>query len=146
MTIKGYIMLATILGATAAAGIGGALGGYEFRSRSAERDDIACHNGILVGDYKKCRAHIENALSEVTLAAKDREIEYRDRTIPVFVADTNRDAELARRYSEAIDALSRLEKTNACAASPAFRLRREQLLNDEGPSVPAQPDADQNPG
>lgn len=146
MTPKDYVQMAVILGTVAVSGIVGGTVGYEIRDRLATSRAERCAASILEGNTTQCRVEIQNALGQVTMGAKEKEIEYRDRTIPVFVADSTRDAELERMYADRVAALSNVEKTNACAASPAFRLRREQLLDSEGPAVRSEPDADQNPG
>lgn len=75
----------------------------------------------------KCPVPIKNAVDALKLKSAEVQIEYRDRIIPVIARDATEDR--ARNSAMQADqaALFAQERTNACASSPAFVARREQL-------------------
>lgn len=79
-----------------------------------------------------CPTAIKNAFAKNQLVQVQKEVEVRDKIIPVLVHDGAEDQARQRELQADIDELNAVEKTDACASSPAFRLRREQLCADAG--------------
>jgi hypothetical protein len=119
-----YLLASALLLAT---GFGG---GYQLRDWQATEAWAACAADIRFQTLEKCPTVIVTAFDAVKGDLAIKEIEYRDRAIPVIVQGSSDDRAAQTALLDRIAALSAVEKTNACAASPAFELRRRQLLDD----------------
>lgn len=120
-----------------AAGFGS---GYQLRDWQATEAWVTCAGDIRDQTLEKCPTVIVTAFDAVKGDLAIKEVEYRDRAIPVIVQGSSDDRAAQTELLDRIAALSAVEKTNACAASPAFELRRRQLLDDaaaEGAVAPA---------
>ncbi|AKU43571.1 i-spanin [Caulobacter phage Seuss] len=139
------------IGVAASALATGIAGGYLVREEIGDRRIERCATSIgkiREGDesLKGCAVPIQNAFAAVKSALQTTEIEYRDKTNTIVVHDQTEDRQRYAQELLDVQALQQVTKTDACAASPAMRLRREQLLRDEGPAeVPAERPAYQAP-
>lgn len=131
------IRIALAIGAAAALLTAGAAGGYKLRDYRAIKTREACAADIRLLTFEACPTILRTALEAVQGDLAITEIEYRDRTIPVIVQGSSEDRAAQTALLDRIAALSAVEKTNACAASPAFELRRRQLLGDATAELPA---------
>jgi hypothetical protein len=138
--VRIYLYLAASALIAFLGGVGGhALGKAQENGRVAD-----CAAGIRSADYGQCPQPIEDAFGSLQLEAAEATIEYRDRTIPVFINDGAEDAALMLRLQADLAALAQEPQTNACATSPAAERRRLQLCAAYG--GPDCPDADQGAG
>lgn len=127
----------------------GTVAGYFVREEIGDRRIARCAESIgkVPGDesLSGCAVPIQNAFAAVKSRMQTTEIEYRDKTNTIVVHDQVEDRQRYQQLTSDISALTQEAKTNACASSPAMRLRREQLLRDEGPEVPAVRETDAAP-
>lgn len=130
---------AAVISAAVLFGAGGLVGFKTYEAVVVER----CAADIGQGKAGRCPAMIQNAFGALGGEAARKEVEYRDRMVPVIVNGRSEDRQAREALTAQIEALNKVERTNACAAAPAFQLRRRQLLADaEAPADPAQPEAD----
>lgn len=122
-----YVMIAGVL---ACLGLGAAGGAFTYEATVVR----TCAAGLEKLDAGKCPTRIRTAFDSAKLKAATKTIEYRDKTIPILVDNSKAAERQAARLQQSIDELSRVERTHACAESPAMRLRRQQLCDAEGGS------------
>ena len=133
--------------------LGGAIGvfivgggaGYAVREEIGQRRIANCAKSVLDQSLTNCPVPIVTAFAAVKEKLKTTEIEYREGTIKVITGDQAQTARIAAQQAADMVALGQQERTNACADSPAFRLRREQLLRDLAPEAAADGQADTAP-
>jgi len=109
---------------------GAAASGHKLASYQADARVTDCSASITDLTLTKCPVAIQTAFAAVKGQLAVKEVEYRDRTIPVIVNGRAEDRAAREALSAQVDALNQMERTHACAASPAFELRRRQLLLD----------------
>jgi hypothetical protein len=119
-----------ILGASLLLAAAGSAAGYKVRDFQATERRAACAASINDLTLKNCPQEIVTAFDAVKGQLAITQIEYRDRTVTVMAQGSTEDRAARRALSDQIAALSNVEKTYACAASPAFELRRSQLWAD----------------
>lgn len=135
------------MAALAAVALMGVGGGYWAADAASRVRVERCASDIAKGETADCPVPIQTGFKALGLKAAEKEIEYRDRVIPVIVQGQTEDRVARQALLASINALNKMERTYACAASPAFQLRRSQLLADaEAPADPDQPQADASPG
>lgn len=120
----------------------GLAGGYAAREVQGNQRIGKCAESILkveTGDLtiSGCPVPIQTAFATVKSSLQTKEIEVRDKIIPIITNDGFADAARNRQMVDDIAALIQEPPTDACSTSPAMLRRREQLLRDEGPEVPA---------
>lgn len=114
----------------------GAAGGYTTREVLGQQRIVRCANSIRDQTLSGCPVPIVTAFDAVKGDMKTTEIEYRDRVIPILSQGQLEALKNAQAQSADVADLGTVEKTNACADSPAFVRRREQLLRDQGSPDP----------
>jgi hypothetical protein len=139
--IRAYL----VLGIVSVSALMGAMGGYGFSDYLSIKRVNDCAYSIALGKTDSCPKPITAAFQAMAQMSGEQTVEYRDRTIQVTSTESKREIERLRREREDLIALSRQEKTNACGASPAFRLRREQLCRSYGGADCAEPEAHASP-
>ena len=112
-----YVLIAVLL-----FGVATGAGGYRATFEAACAADMP----------GSCPTAIKNAFAKNQLVQVQKEVEVRDKIIPVIVHDNAEDQARQQQLQADIDQLNTVEKTDACASSPAFRLRRQQLCDAVG--------------
>lgn len=130
-----------VISAAVLIGAGG-FTGYKVQEAAHRVQVEHCATDIGQGKTDRCPAMIQNAFGALGGEAARKEVEYRDRMVPVIVNGRSEDRQAREALAAQIEALNKVERTNACAAAPAFQLRRRQLLADAEAPDPAQPEAD----
>lgn len=115
----------------------GVAGGYTTREVIGQQRITKCAASIRDQTLTNCPVPIVTAFDAVKGDLKTTEIEYRDRVIPILSQGQLEALKNAQAQSADVADLATVEKTNACARSPAFMRRREQLLRDAAPSPAA---------
>ena len=137
-------MRAWLIGGSALALILAGYGaGYGTREFIGMRRVEACAQGIAQGRVEQCSDSIERAFKALGQQAAAQAVEERDAVTPEIAITVREVRAAAEAQARDVAALNRVEKTNACAASPAFQLRRRQLqLDAEARANPDHTEAD----
>lgn len=108
----------------------GFFGGYGLRENIGNRRIARCAASISSGELTACSPAIQGAANTLALRAAKQALDQRDETIQVQVERQIEYRYIREEREQDLVELSSVERTNACAASPAFQLRRRQLLAD----------------
>lgn len=121
----------------------GALSGYGVREYIGMQRIEGCAASVEAGDLKKCPPPIQRAFKALGQQAEAQGSKDREAIAPVIAGGQRETRANAAAQGRQVAQLNSVEKTSACAASPAFQLRRRQLLADfEAGSDQSQPQAD----
>lgn len=134
------------LAASAAILASGFGAGYFVRDYQGMQRGEACARGITDGTLVGCRPVITRAFAAraAELAAQDTAV--RDDAIASVTQGAQEQVIIYRERAADTAALNNVERTDQCATSPAFQLRREQLQRYAEGSSSDEPDPAQPPG
>jgi hypothetical protein len=111
----------------------GAWGGAKLQHAVDDHQVGVCAGGIRQGNLAKaCPSAIADAFATLAAPIAQKEIEYRDKTIPLIVDNGTAARAEADQLRSDLATLQAQDKTHACASTPAFVELRRQLCREAG--------------
>lgn len=132
-----------LIGGTVLVAAGGLVGGHLRDLQWQDRIDN-CSQDIRLQKTDRCPSDIKDAFEAVKLKMVTKEVEVRDKLIPILTNDSAENQALKDELLAEIAELAKENDSDACARSAAFERRRLQLCRTEGGvGCPAGGSADQ---